>query len=365
MLHGNICFFSGDITRSGGTERVTSVIINNLYKLERYTISILSLEMVNNEPFFFINKEVRLESLYKKGNNFSKNPIRTIVKLRHYIKSRKIDVLIDIDTILDVFSVPATRYTKTKLIAWEHFNYYENLGVKYRDWGRKLSARFADAIVTITKEDKQYLKKELNPKCPIYQIYNPIDIQERSNPYSVESKIILSAGRLTYQKGFDLLVDIAEIVLKKYFDWKWIILGEGKDRQQIEDKINNSGLQNHVILKGNVKNINEFYNQASIFVLTSRYEGFGLVLTEAKSFKLPCVSFACKAGPSEIIEDGVNGFLVECFNMEKMANRIMTLIESKDLRLEFSKCALFETERFSINTVIEEWGKIIDSILRK
>lgn len=135
------------------------------------------------------------------------------------------------DTILDIYGIPATRFNKTKIVSWEHFNFYENLGVKLRDYGRKLAAKYSDAIVTLTKEDKNYFKQNLKIKHNIYTIYNPLILTKKNNDYDLNSKIILSAGRLTYQKGFDMLVEVAKEVLRHNNEWKWIILGEGEDRK--------------------------------------------------------------------------------------------------------------------------------------
>ena len=291
-----------------------------------------------------------------------KSYLKIVHSIRKYINKNKIDILIDVDTILDIFSVPATRFTNTKLISWEHFNYYENLGVKYRDWGRKLSARYADAIVTITNEDRGYFQENLNLRCPIYTIYNPITLPKTTIQYDLSRKTLLSAGRLTHQKGFDLLIEVAKRVFQKHEDWKWIVLGDGEQRNELEQKIEEYQLQNHVILKGNVHNIEDYYKESSIFVLTSRFEGFGLVLTEAKSFRLPCVSFKCKAGPSEIILDGVNGNLVEPFNIEEMSRKICQLIENEHLRKRFSDHSLNDTEKYSTNTVIKNWIDLLEHI---
>ena len=359
-----ICFLEGDISRSGGTERITTEIANQLSDFNnKYEIHILSLVKQGDTNFFDIRESITTSVLFNQPNiNMKRDYLYIVHCIRKYIKKHKIDVLIDVDTVLDVFSIPATRFTKTKFISWEHFNYYENLGVKYRDWGRRLSARYADALVTITDEDKGYFLKNLKPNCPVYSIYNPIPFRKNKHQYNIDSKIILSAGRLTYQKGFDMLIDVAKDVFENNPEWKWIILGEGEDRHILEEKIAEFNLKNHVILEGNVKNINNYYEQASIFVLTSRYEGFGLVLTEAKSHGLPCVSFKCKAGPSEIILDNINGYLIDCFNIKDMADKINCLIEDVKLREEFSDYALVDTEKFSKKNIILQWMNIMDNL---
>lgn len=359
----NICFLSGDITRSGGTERVATMIANELAKYkDKYNIYILSISRVNKEPFFYISEDVNQYHLYEQDVNFKKQYISTVRKIRKFMKNYDIDILIDIDIILDIFSIPATRFIKTKVISWEHFNYYENLGVSLRDIARKLAAKYSDYIVTITEEDREYFSTNLQIKCPITNIYNPVDSIDKHNEYDIESKIILSAGRLTHQKGFDILIDVAKNVFKEIQDWKWIVLGEGEDRKKLETKIEEYGLKNNVILKGNVSNIEEYYKKSSMFVLTSRYEGLGLVLIEAKSYKLPLISFKCRVGPKEIIRDDINGYLIDCFDTKHMSKKIVELIRNKEKRRYFSIKSNEDIEKFNMKNIIIQWKNIIENL---
>ena len=148
-----ICFFSGDITRSGGTERVALNIANELASQNRdYEIHILSLEHGHTQPFFKMNEKIKSSYIFEKK---TKNPIlrffKTVKGIREYLVKNNIDFLIDIDTILSVFSIPAIIATDVKHVAWEHFTINQNLGVRYRDWGRKLATKFSDAINSILR----------------------------------------------------------------------------------------------------------------------------------------------------------------------------------------------------------------------
>lgn len=357
----NICFFSGDITRSGGTERVGSVVANELVKNEQFNICFLSLWEKQESSFYNIAKNIKRYKLFEKEVS-GKKILSYIKRIRRFVKDKRIDILIDIDGILDLYSIPALWGTKVKLISWEQFNYYQNPDGNYRKITRKWAAKRVDAIVVLTDEDKGYYEQELNIRGKLQRIYNPIEQGEQIKDYKAESKTIISAGRLTYQKGFDMLIDIAQKVFEKYSDWQWIICGDGEDRKALESKIEEFHLEENVILKGNVKNIDEYYKQSAMFVLTSRFEGFGLVLTEAKRMGLPCISFRCPAGPAEIIEDGANGYLVDCFDIETMAERISELIEDNEKRISFSNNALIETDKFDIINVAKQWEKLIEEL---
>lgn len=357
-----ICFFSGDITRSGGTERVSTVIANQLVKDKKFDICFLSLWENNDKLFYTLNDKIKRYTLFEKVTS-GKRILTYVHRLRKFIKNNNIDVLIDIDGILDLYSIPALRGVKCKLISWEQFNYYYNPDGSYRKITRRWTAKKADAIVVLTDEDKQNYKKEVRIEGKIIRIYNPMESFEDNNVgYNLDSKLIISAGRLTAQKGFDMLVDVANIVLKKHLDWKWIVCGEGEERKALEEKINKYGLERNLILQGNVNNIEDYYRKSAMFVLTSRAEGFGLVLTEAKKEGLPCVSFRCPAGPSEIILDGINGYLIDCFDIEQMAEKIDLLIEDVNMRKNFSDKALEGTEKFDINKIATQWKDLIEQL---
>ena len=339
----NICFLEGDISRSGGTERVTSIIANELAKRkDEFNILILSICKRNDQLFFYLEPNIKITTVFAQPDyNGKKEFFKIVYKIRKFLKENSVDILIDVDTILDIYGIPATRFNKTKIVSWEHFNFYENLGIKLRDYGRKLAAKYSDVIVTLTKEDKNYFKQNLKIKHNIYTIYNPLILTKKNN---------------------DMLVEVAKEVLMHNDEWKWIILGEGEDRKKLETQIHKYGLDGKVILKGNVEDIDSFYDKASIFVLTSRFEGFGLVLTEAKTFKLPCISFKCKAGPNEIILNDVNGYLIESFDLNEMAEKIRYLINSELKRKQFSDNALNDTEKFQLDFIKKQWIDLLNNL---
>ncbi len=353
-----VCFFSGDITRSGGTERVGSVIANELVNDQQFDICFLSLWEKQKETFFPLDDHIKRFTLFDVETSGTKI-LSYIKRIRKFVKENHIDILIDIDGILDMYSIPALRRTNCKLISWEQFNYYQNPYVNYRKFTRKWAARKADAIVVLTDEDKGYYEKEAKVRGILKRIYNPMEHKENRSQCDIHSKTIISAGRLSEQKGFDLLIEVAEKVFEKIDGWQWIICGEGEDRKYLEDKIRVKHLTDKVILKGNVEDIDAYYKKSAMFVLTSRYEGFGLVLTEAKNMGLPCVSFRCPAGPSEIIKDGMNGYLIDCFDIEEMAQKIIHLIQNEELRKQFSEKALAGTEKFDLKNIATQWKDLL------
>ncbi len=356
----NICFFSGDITRSGETERATLLLANALVQRDpNYTIHILSLENENEEVFFEVDPAVQLASILNNpAINGHKSKFATISgRIRRYVLENEIDIFIDVDTILSLYSLPALANIGTKHVAWEQFSFNQNLDTRLRTWGRKLASNYSDAIVVSTEKDQENFLIHLGINRPIYQIYHPIGPVKspQSNHYNKDSKIILSAGPLTHQKGFDLLLDAASDVFKKHPDWEWWILGDGEDRDALQAKIERRGLDQQVKLLGHVSNMEEYYKKAAMFVSTSRFEPAGLALTEAKALDLPCISFDVESAPSEIISDGINGYLIEPFNTKKMAGAINYLIENSDERKRLSSQALKDTEKFDLEQIVDQW----------
>ena len=356
----NVCFLSGDMSRTGGTERVLSIIANELSKKnEKFNIHILSITNESNSSYFTLNKSIKTERILKsKDVDFKKNYFKVVKGIRQYIKKNKIDILIDVEVIASLFSIPATLFTKTRLIAWEHFNFYEDNGSNLRIYARKLISRFSDYIITLTEQDKINYLNNLNIKGKIDFIYNPIENSDRIS-CDIKAKQLISVGRLTYQKGFDMLCEVAKDVLKDNPEWKWIILGDGEDKEELESKITEYNLKGKLILKGNVSNVEEYYKNSSLYVMTSRFEGLPMTLLEAKSHKLPIVSFNCLTGPSEIVENNVNGLLINPENVKVMSDKLNSLLKDEKRLKEFSNNAQINIEKFKLKPIIEKWENIL------
>ena len=148
-------------------------------------------------------------------------------------------------------------------------------------------------------------------------------------------------------------------------DWELLIAGEGSEKKNLKNLIKNLNSQKNIKLIGKRKDIFNFYSKASIFVLSSKKEGFPNVLIEAMSMGCAVVSFDCPYGPSEIIEDGVNGILVENQNIEKLKETIENLINNKSLRDKLSKEAIKVREKYSIDKISKEWEDVINKVLNE
>lgn len=358
----HIGFFSGDITRSGGTENVSIAIANELASRGGMKILFVSLFEERDEPFFPLSPAIRRFALYSVATHGIQHYFDTCKRLEAVVRDQHIDVLIDIDGILDMYSLPVKKRTGVRVISWEHFNYLQNPDVPYRKLTRRWAARRADAIVTLTQTDRELYQSHLKLKCPVVAIANPMATLSEPVTYDADSHLILSTGRLTYQKGFDLLVDVAAKVLPNHPDWRWLILGEGEERHNLESKIQEKGLQGRVVLEGRVSNMDDFYRKSAMFVMTSRFEGLPMVLLEAKAYRLPLVSFDCPTGPSEIIENGVNGVVVPLGDVEALSESVEELMMDKRKRVAYSDMSGDNAEHYKIGAIMQSWIQLLHEV---
>ncbi len=388
-----ICFFSGDITRNGGTERVAVMIANGLSN-RGFSVCFLSLVEQKKNPFFDISEAVPRYVLKEDGNWVSPGPgyLPMVPKLRKFLKQQKIKVLIDIDIVLDVLSLPAATGRETKVISWEHFNVPYEREFLYRRAILHLTARFSDYIVTLTRQDQENYEKLLHRKGRITFIYNPIEPKKFSETKKEKAfqgkegrrieaieqntadqeraeqkeKALITVGRLIERKGIDMLAKIAPRLLKKHKDWKWYMLGDGELRGLLEETVAKYGLEKQLILTGNVTNVEAYLKKSSIYVMTSRIEGLPMCLLEAAGCDLPCVSFDIPTGPAEIIEQGKNGFLISAFDVEKMEKTLDRLMEEDAVLKELTEAAAGYRKtleaKFGKEAILDQWEELLGKL---
>ena len=212
-------------------------------------------------------------------------------------------------------------------------------------------------FVVLTHEDAQAWK-ELNN---ITVIPNPITIETNKKSDCSPHKVV-AVGRYTYQKGFDLLIKAWEIVHKKHPDWILNIYGGGDNTayQQLADR---AGLHDAVNCNPLADDISTKYVESSIFVLSSRFEGFGLVIAEAMLCGIPPVSFACPCGPRDIIHNGEDGILCENGNISELADGICSLIEDENKRKEMGSIAAENIQRFRLDNIMQQWDHLFKDII--
>lgn len=352
-----IMFLGGNFNNTGGTERVGSLIANSLSEAG-YEIVLASIQG-GDKPFFPLNKEIKVTALFDTpGRTLYRTP-SLIFKIRRLLKDEKIDILIVIDTMSVLFTLPAVIGMPIKHICWEHFNFNNDLGKKSRRLARQLAARYCDSVVTLTERDKEYWLQGTQHKNQITAIPNPCPFPVQDNIYPKKSQIVLAVGRLVDLKGYDLLLQAWLKVIEKAPDWQLKIVGEGKNRTSLSQFIIENNLADSVELVGNTDNVKQYYESAALFCLSSRFEGFPMVLLETLSFGLPVVSFDCDTGPAEIL-DGTGSILVKTYDTDLLADGLNTLIADIDLRASISLASKEKAEQYQSDKIIKSWVDILE-----
>lgn len=358
----NICFLVGNLNNPGGTERVTTLVANGLSE-KNFNISILNI--VNGcSPFFKLHDSIKTSRIHNFEKNIMVNFFYTIWKIRNYVISQKIDTLIVVDSISCIFTVPALIGLNIKHICWEHFNFNVDLGVKYRNWGRILAAKYCDNVVTLTNRDRELWLEGIRSdkmKAKLVTIPNPNPYENLNvSSYSEREKVVIAVGRLTSQKGFDLLIKAWAKLSEQDNEWILKIIGNGEDKESLELLAKEHNVYSSIKFIPATKNIESFYKQASIFCLSSRYEGFGMVILEAQAFGLPVVSFDCNCGPSDLIQHGKNGYLVPCEDFDELSKNLAKLMSlSKDDFMDYSNDAYLNANKFNIDKLLNLWLDIV------
>lgn len=371
-----ILFCIRGLYNSGGMERILVDRVNYFIENFNYECMIVTLEQKNKESFYKLNSKAKINDLdinyssYKNNNIFSKIIKFFVEQFKHKKRLKKIikqyapDVVISLGD-NEKFILP--KIYKGKLILEHHFEKYHRFKsqqgalffiINYILLKREERLRKKyDEFLVLTREDKEQWKKIKTKVIPNFLYKYP----ERTS--NLENKIVISVGRLEYQKGYDLLIEVWRKVKEQYPDWKLNIYGEGELREKLQEKINNYNLEKDIFLKGRDKNIQEKYLESSIYVMSSRYEGFGMVLIEAQASGLPIVAFECPCGPKDIITNKEDGYLCKVGDIEEMANRIICLIEDEEKRKKFGKKAMNNSFRFTEEKIMNQWKELLENLV--
>lgn len=354
-----ICIFINSLENSGGTERVSSILANTLVDLN-YEVSIVTIKKTE-QIFFPLDPRVHIEHLEQ---NITISPLfyrfNIIKNLRRFLLKNKINSIVTVDSLLCIYSLPAVIFNKIKHICWEQFSFKIDLGIKTRLIARQLAGLLSDHIIVLSKKDEEFWKKGLLFNfSSVHVIHNPSPFSVSDKYYDISSKNVLAVGRLSYEKGFDLLLRAWSIVCEKNPEWTLTIVGSGVEKRELEKLAQDLDIHRTVIFAGATDNIATFYNRSSIFCLSSRHEGFGLVLVEAMSFGMPSVAFDCDCGPSELL-NADNGLLIKSGDVDSFAKAINFLIDNDNIRQRMSANSKLKANDFTILNFSKNWDSILN-----
>ena len=230
---------------------------------------------------------------------------------------------------------------------------------KYFRWNMDRQVSKLDALVVLTNQDKE----DWGHLLPVYVIPNSFPFYPEY-PSACENKQAIIVGRYNSAKGYNYLIDAWSDVYKKHPDWIINIFGSGEYKEKVRKQINDYGLQDVVIMNDPTDTIMEEYLKSSIYVMSSVFEGFAMVLLEAMACGLPCVSFDCPYGPRNVITDGEDGFLVDYLNSKALADSICKLIENEDLRKRMGKIGRKNVLRYSRESIMPQWISLFESVTK-
>ena len=369
-----ILFVIGSLS-GGGAERVLCMLANELTK-RKYEVFIAT----NTEaPIAYqFNKSIELKNIYpKERNKFDEIPLFSKLykmftlfkRIRKTAIQIQPDVVIPFMTEMNLYVIISLIGTHLKVIASEHtiIDLGRNENSLLKVITRRFVYRFVDKVTVLTEYDKKSISKFLKN---VIVIPNPLSYKPLSTEEFIETdkyrKNLLACGNISrYQiKGFDNLILAFAKIVRSCPNCILDIAGGGNQESfdYLKELAIKNGVENQVHFLGFCKNINNVMKEHKIFVLSSRYEGFGMALTEAMAMGCACISFNCIAGPGEIIQDGIDGILVEDQNIDELADKILLLINNDVKRKELAKNAISSVKRFDIKDIADKWCSLINSI---
>lgn len=352
------------IKSAGGVARVLSIKANYFVEHFNYEVHILSQNEENDLPFYEFNSEIIFHNMILRGNAFQflksyKNQINCA------IQEIKPDVILVADNGLKAYIFPFLIKTKSPIV-------FESHGSKFIEENPLKSDFLAKFISKIKYRFKDFGIKKYNKVVALskanlkeWNVENGIII---SNPSWVQTEIysdlkhkkVIAIARNSYEKGLDKLLHIWKEVTKKHPDW--ILNVYTDDFDCLNSKVCDLGIASTVFVCGFVKNIEDKYLESSIYAMTSRSEGFPMVLLEAMSFGLPCIAFDCPTGPRSLIKNEENGFLIPNHDFEKYVAKLSILIECEDIRIKLGKNAKQVSDNYSVEKIMGKWKNFLEEL---
>ena len=364
---------------SGGMERVLANKANYLAAYG-FEVVIVTTDQQGRQPFFQLDQRIRCIDLnvnYEENNGKSflnkllHYPFKQFIhkqRLKKVLREEKNDVTVsmfcnDVSFITDIKDgsrkVLEIHFSKLKRLQYDRKGIWRWADLWRSRMDERLVRRF-DKFVVLTKEDAAYWGALPNLEViPNACTFFP------EHPSPLNKRLVIAVGRYTYQKGFDRLIQAWNRVGKEFPDWRLQIIGDGEEKEQLQQLIMHYQLEKQVKLIPPTKQLNAIYQEASFLVMSSHYEGLPMVLIEAQAFGLPVVSFACKCGPRDIIKDGENGFLVEEGNVGQLAAKMKLLMTNNGLLVQMGKQAQVNVHRYDENKIMTRWINLFNSLKKK
>lgn len=353
-----ICLF--DICES----QMDNKIVHLAYELsQKYKVYIISsqdrdwLEGVSDKITLCCLKDIF-------GKSFSLG-MKEILYLRRYLRLEGIDLVLSVGAMGIVWMLAATLGTPIKRIFYEQLNQRAYIGKRNR-WIRRLGVWLSHKVVTLTEEDKGYILYDYRiPAHKVLVIPHWIDGDILADSYEERSQRIITVGPLCHQKGYDLLLQVAEIVLKEEPGWVWDIYGDGDLSYQAKlvQEARDRGIEDKIFFHKELLDKAKMYEGHSMYVMTSYYEGLPQSLLDASRYRLPLIAFRVPSGIDEMIEDGLNGELIENLDVKQMAHRLVHLIHYPRKRISYANQSWVCASKFDKQKLLQRWWILLGELI--
>ncbi len=348
---------------AGGAERVLRLM--TAHWATHKSVTVIAFDSIGDLIFHPLDHRVNVIRLgLPSGGGRSGIPaiaaLRRVFALRRTLRAVDPDLVISFLTKINVLTLLAGLGTRRRIVISERNNpLMQRVNTIWNMLLSKLSWR-ATAIVMQTHGSLACLDERTRARAHV--ISNPIEIPPFSD--SGGRRVLAAVGRLTEQKGFDLLIEAFAGVADRHPEWRLRIWGEGELRKPLERQVACLGLGDRIELPGNSDSTATWTSGAEAFVFSSRYEGFGNALAEAAAAGLPVVSFDCPFGPSDIIDHGRTGLLVPAGDVSALAEALDRLLGDADLRQRLGREARIDMARFDLDAVMARWDSVVEQAVR-
>jgi glycosyltransferase involved in cell wall biosynthesis len=353
-----------NVNNEGGVARVLSIKTNYFLEKLGYEVHILTQNKGNSTLFYSFSDKIIFHDIILEGSVFQFiNSYRKALKNK--IKAISPDIILICDNGLKAFTIPFILKTKIPII-------FESHGSKFIEENQKNKLQFLTKLKLLFKDysANKFTKfvalsneslKEWNVKNGVI-ITNPLWFE--TNQFSdLKSKRVIAVSRHSYEKGLDRLLLIWQKVVEIHPEWMLDIYGRSNPNVGLQKLVQSLNISNNVTFYEPVKDINYKYLDASIYVMTSHYEGFPMVLIEAMAMGLPCVAYDCPCGPRAIIQNNENGFLVENGNLDSFIQKIELLIKDDNCRIQMGVNAQKSTQKYNLEFIMQHWKLLFESMV--
>jgi glycosyltransferase involved in cell wall biosynthesis len=345
---------------AGGAERVI-VTLANTWAARGWQVALITFEPPGTQPYYRVDPRVALRQLGLPSVGHPpwraiRQGLRRVCALRQALHAAAPDLAISFLAKINVLTVLASRGLAIPVIVSERNNPERQRFRGTWSWLRQRLYGTAWCVVTPSRGVLESFPPGIRARGRV--IPNPVDLTPAATARPGTGRLV-AVGRLVDQKGFDLLLRAFAAIAPAHPEWTLTIWGEGEQRAALEALCARLGLAERVRLPGLTKHPGQWVEEADIFVLSSRYESFGNVITEAMVAGLPVIAFDCPWGPGDILRDGEDGLLVPPEDVDELAAAIGRLIVDADLRRRLGAAAAHNVRRFARDVIIAEWDALV------